>query len=203
MTGVVCACCATPLDVLWSQAALPLRRSTYEQRWQQFEAWPAGKPISFKDVPWPCASPGAQAAAHKQEHQQQVLQLDPKQLQTLVLAGRALWWLLCTASEIVLGRPLRCVGAKSCLQTASLSCSKQPSAVSAQRTSMGLIGLFRGFYETVLQKPSVCKSLPTRVQSVWCAAAKRASDMGRALRQGHALSFKTVICMLHRCCWYM
>jgi hypothetical protein len=68
------------------QAALPVRRSTYEERWQRLEAWPAGKPITYMDVPWPCPIPGSQAAARKQQ-QQPELQLDAKQLQTLVLAG--------------------------------------------------------------------------------------------------------------------
>ncbi len=63
-----------------------MRRVTYEERWQRLEAWPAGKPIMYADVPWPCATPGSQAAARKQQ-QQQTLHLDPKQLQTLVLSG--------------------------------------------------------------------------------------------------------------------
>lgn len=69
------------------QAALPLRRTTYEGRWQQLEAWPAGKPIRYQDIPWPCPTPGSQAAARKQQQQQEALQLDPQQLRTLVLAG--------------------------------------------------------------------------------------------------------------------
>jgi hypothetical protein len=69
------------------QAALPLRRSTYEERWQALESWPTGKPITYQDVPWPCPVPGSQAAARKQQQQQHALVLDPKQLQTLVLAG--------------------------------------------------------------------------------------------------------------------
>jgi len=91
------AVCDLPLPVLvlvaacmLLQAALPLRRTTYEGGWQQLEAWPAGKPIRYQDVPWPCPTPGSQAAARKQQQQQQqqeALDLDPQQLQTLVLAG--------------------------------------------------------------------------------------------------------------------
>lgn len=77
------------------QAALPLRRSTYEERWQQLEAWPAGKPITFQDVPWPCPTPGSQAAAARKQPQQEALQLDPKHLQTLVLAGEHVLCLGC------------------------------------------------------------------------------------------------------------
>jgi NF-kappa-B inhibitor-like protein 1 len=74
-------------------AALPLRRTTYDEQWQRFEAWPAGKPIRFQDVPWPCATPATHAAAAKalqqqqQQQQQQALQLDAGQLRALVLAG--------------------------------------------------------------------------------------------------------------------
>jgi hypothetical protein len=63
-----------------------MRQATYEQRWQQLAAWPAGKLIRHQDIPWPCPLPGSQAAARRQQGSQ-ALQLDQKQLQALVLAG--------------------------------------------------------------------------------------------------------------------
>jgi hypothetical protein len=150
LTGVVCTCHATG-RVFVLQAALPLRRSTYEERWQQFEAWPASKPVTFKDVPWPCPTPGSHAAERKQEQQQQVLQLDPKQLQTLVLAGRRSGGCcaLRSTSVATLAQTLRTVYR---LQPCPAARSPVPCQHSAP--AWGWSALWRGPDDVVFQKVS-------------------------------------------------
>eukprot|EP00878_Enallax_costatus_P016114 GHUV01016899.1.p1 GENE.GHUV01016899.1~~GHUV01016899.1.p1 ORF type:complete len:172 (-),score=55.43 GHUV01016899.1:982-1497(-) len=75
--------------VLPLQAALPTQQATYDQKWAALDAWPANRPITFRDIPWPAVT-APKASGHRvagPQQQQRELQIDLAKLRTLVFGG--------------------------------------------------------------------------------------------------------------------
>lgn len=67
----------------------------YEQKWSALDSWPADRPITYDDIPWPISTSRSSLAAAgtcslrsslpQQQHTE--LQIDSQQLRTLVFHG--------------------------------------------------------------------------------------------------------------------